>query len=672
MKHVNFLKVFVALAIMSFGQQVTAQCSFTGLDSNYCADAAASPLVGSPLGGEFSGTGIAGDFFDPGTAGPGMHDITYTYTGEKDAYYLRSVVGEPWGSSSNTDAMNSVFGMGEWSTGFFESVDVAAVFSEQTGFVYIDGSDAGALELATFLTDNITAIENWVSDGGKLFLNAAPNEGGAIDFGFGGTTLNYSDASASVDVVNTKHPAFLGPNTPTSSVMTGGSYAHATVTGTGYQNILTRSGDATKVVLCEKAWGFGRVMMGGMTTSNFHSPAIEATNWRINLIHYLGNHKNKFYLRETAEEPWGSVKNVEALDTAFGVGMWNLDYFETADAAGIFSSNTAFVFIDGSDGGALELNTFLTDNRETIESWVNAGGSLILNAAPNEGSDMDFGFDGSTLVYADASSSVDVVDVAHPAFVGPSTPTAATMTGSSYSHAHITGTGFSNILVNSSDATNIVLCEKAFGNGHIMMGGMTTTNYHTPTLEATNFRSNLFVYFNDLYDGYLCTTTATTTVLEPLEIAATITHAVSGSDGEIDITVSGGLAPYVYDWDIDGTGDYDDAEDLTGLGLGVYSVQVEDDWGCTTAASIEVKSTIGVKDEEGIVLSIYPNPTANTTLIETVGKFEYVLQDLNGKTIQTGNAVGQELLDVSNLENGVYFITVYTATSSQTVKLIKK
>ncbi|MFZ4401857.1 MAG: beta strand repeat-containing protein, partial [Bacteroidales bacterium] len=54
--------------------------SFTGLNSAYCVDASAATLVGSPLGGTFSGAGISGDIFTPSIATAGLHTITYTYT----------------------------------------------------------------------------------------------------------------------------------------------------------------------------------------------------------------------------------------------------------------------------------------------------------------------------------------------------------------------------------------------------------------------------------------------------------------------------------------------------------------------------------------------------------------------------------------------------------------
>ena len=46
--------------------------------------------------------------------------------------------------------------------------------------------------LNTFLTANLSAMQSWVSNGGSLFINAAPNEGGNINFGFG-VTLNWNN-----------------------------------------------------------------------------------------------------------------------------------------------------------------------------------------------------------------------------------------------------------------------------------------------------------------------------------------------------------------------------------------------------------------------------------------------------------------------------------------------
>ncbi|MCH2229706.1 MAG: T9SS type A sorting domain-containing protein [Crocinitomicaceae bacterium] len=673
MKKQDLIKTLLfTIASIFIGTAAYSQCSFTGLDSEYCSDASPVTLTGETAGGVFTGAGMTGDVFDPAAAGSGNHDITYNVEINKAKYYLRPQVGEPWGSTSNTDAMDLAFGSGNWTLGILELLDPAAIFTNETGFVFIDGSDQGADELETFLTANITAIEAWVYSGGRLLMNAAPNVGGDIDFGFNGSTLVYSNASSSVDVVDLKHPAFVGPNTTVAGTMTGGSYSHAHITGNDFTSVLVNSTDATNIVVCEKAWGEGRVMMGGMTMSSFHSPLLEANNFRANLLSYMGYGKNKFYLTAQVGDPWGSTANSDAMDLAFGMGLWSRDIFETLDPLEIFSENTSVVFIDGSDDGAIELAAFLLANQSVIENWVNLGGSLLINAAPNEGGDIDLGFNGSTLIYANPSNSVTVSDLAHPAYVGPNTPTSATMTGGSYSHAHITGTGFTDVLANSNDASIVVLREKAWGEGRVMMGGMTTSNYHSPLLEANNYRANLLVHMSELYDGTFCSTTNQVTVLEPIALTYSTSDEMLGMDGSIDITVSGGLAPYSFDWDNDGTGDFDDLEDLSSLTNGSYVVTVEDDAGCLYSETITVNSQLGIDNQVKIAMKLYPNPTQGETTIEVEGNFTYVFTDLNGKVISQGAGFNKEIIDLTPLYSGVYFVKVSTNEASETHRLVKK
>lgn len=66
--------VFYEVEIFSF-----PAVDFSGLDSAYCIDSPDELLSGFPEGGIFSGTGISGDVFSPGSAGPGVYNILYTY-----------------------------------------------------------------------------------------------------------------------------------------------------------------------------------------------------------------------------------------------------------------------------------------------------------------------------------------------------------------------------------------------------------------------------------------------------------------------------------------------------------------------------------------------------------------------------------------------------------------
>ena len=52
----------------------------TPVVGSFCQNEAATGLVGSPVGGSFSGPGVTGSQFDPAAAGPGTHWVTYTHT----------------------------------------------------------------------------------------------------------------------------------------------------------------------------------------------------------------------------------------------------------------------------------------------------------------------------------------------------------------------------------------------------------------------------------------------------------------------------------------------------------------------------------------------------------------------------------------------------------------
>ncbi len=53
--------------------------SFTGLNANYCVNESASTLVGSPVGGVFTGTGVSNGSFDPTTLTTGIYTVSYSY-----------------------------------------------------------------------------------------------------------------------------------------------------------------------------------------------------------------------------------------------------------------------------------------------------------------------------------------------------------------------------------------------------------------------------------------------------------------------------------------------------------------------------------------------------------------------------------------------------------------
>ncbi len=334
---------------------------------------------------------------DPGTCGAvfsfsnpiATDNCADVYTGT-DAYYIRSnVAGEPWSfatSNNNLTAMNAVFGAGGWIPEFYETANVSTVFSTATKFVFLEGSDANASELSAFLATNLPAIETYVFNGGTIFINAAPNEGGNIDFGFGGTTLNYgggSDCNGPVDAVTPSDPIFAGPFLPcTTTGYAGGSFSHAYVTGTGLTNMLQGCGD---VQFASKTWGSGIATFGGMTLPNFHSPLPDAANLRQNIISWLYNMPISL-----TPVPVPTVTQVAGptSGSVFPVGTTTVT-FEAVDASGNSSTCSFDVTVvdnlaPATNGGALVLSIYYGGFNLDEGSWelYDSTNTLIASGGP--------------------------------------------------------------------------------------------------------------------------------------------------------------------------------------------------------------------------------------------------------------------------------------------------
>jgi|GEM_PF-1892561 len=70
-------------------------------------------------------------------------------------------------------------------------------------------------------------------------------------------------------------------------------------------------------------------------------------------------------------------------------------------------------------------------------------------------------------------------------------------------------------------------------------------------------------------------------------------------------------------------------------------------------------------------VKIYPNPFSNRIQLKnTTGQENYQLYNSLGQIIWTGKNIEQQ--DFSNLQNGIYFLKVYTQTRQQILKLIKQ
>ena len=107
-------------------------------------------------------------------------------------------------------------------------------------------------------------------------------------------------------------------------------------------------------------------------------------------------------------------------------------------------------------------------------------------------------------------------------------------------------------------------------------------------------QSNLVagVYQVTVTDANGCTTVLEDLLItEPTEIILSSTSTPAscngGTDGSIDLTVSGGIPPYTYDW----TPGFWITEDLTGLTAGTYTVFVTDNQDCQVSTEVIIEGS---------------------------------------------------------------------------------
>ncbi|WP_373877013.1 SprB repeat-containing protein, partial [Neptunitalea chrysea] len=147
-----------------------------------------------------------------------------------------------------------------------------------------------------------------------------------------------------------------------------------------------------------------------------------------------------------------------------------------------------------------------------------------------------------------------------------------------------------NALTTSTSYTSALCNGSADGTIDLTVsGGNAPYIYSWSNGAATEDLTGLVAgtYTAIVTDDSGCTTTAIVTITEPSLLVATSTSTNvscnSDANGTIDLTVSGGDAPYSYDWSNTAT-----TEDLTGLAAGTYTVIVTDNNGCTVTETVVI------------------------------------------------------------------------------------
>lgn len=220
-------------------------------------------------------------------------------------------------------------------------------------------------------------------------------------------------------------------------------------------------------------------------------------------------------------------------------------------------------------------------------------------------------------------------------------------------------------------ATTHVKCAGE-NNGSIMLsiaGGQAPYIYNWSNGAATNSLSNVAAgdYTLTITDATNRQLILNTTVNQPqvLELQATTTQTGCGaSTGSIDLQVSGGTAPYSYNWSNEAA-----TQDISNLAAGTYSVVVTDANQCSTTAeySIQGSSAMDVRLSGGYNVC---TTTAITASI-TGGTAPYTYRWSTGETSAsiTPAAEGTYSLTVTDASGCTATASTVTTTSSEPIRI---
>ncbi len=208
-------------------------------------------------------------------------------------------------------------------------------------------------------------------------------------------------------------------------------------------------------------------------------------------------------------------------------------------------------------------------------------------------------------------------------------------------------------------ATNIACFGNASGAIDLTpSGGTPPYTYLWSTTASSQDLNGLLpgIYNVNIKDANNCTSTNSATLTQPIAAlnatATSINPSCFGTtNGSVDVTVSGGTAPYFYAWSNTAT-----TQDLSFVGAGTYNLVITDSQGCT----FNIQRVLGQPAPNGISLSptavlCYGDSTGGINLSVSGGTAPYTYSWSTSDTTQ----------NISNLNAGSYSVTVTDAQSCQ-------
>ena len=147
-------------------------------------------------------------------------------------------------------------------------------------------------------------------------------------------------------------------------------------------------------------------------------------------------------------------------------------------------------------------------------------------------------------------------------------------------------------------------------------------------------------------------------------------------------TSTDGGANYTDIWDSQTIGEYDNFEyfqatpNIANLG-GQSNVKIRfsyigQDGAQIMLDDITIDGTVGINENTSNTISIYPNPATTVLNVDAEGYNTVEIVNILGQVVYGANATSNMQINVSLLDNGVYFVRLSGANGTATQKFVKK
>lgn len=344
----------------------------------------------------------------------------------------------------------------------------------------------------------------------------------------------------------------------------------------------------------------------------------------------------------------GSITNNTSGGTGAYSYIWN-DAVTTQNRTSLSSGNYS---VTSTDANGCSASSSATVNQPTQLSVTSTHTDVLCNGGSTGAVDLSVsgGTSGYSYSWTNGATTQDLTTMA----AGNYTVTVQDINNCTASHT---------IAVTEPaplQATSINANVSCFGgsNGGVQLsvsGGVIpyifnwSNNINSQTLNSLQAGT----YSVTVQDQHNCTTTLTVNIIEPTAIVATtaVTNVScnSGSNGAIDLSVSGGTSGYTYNW-----GGGITTQDRTSIPAGLYTVTVTDANNCNITASATVSQPSSVSVSSAVTnILCYGNATGAINITATGGTSPYNYNWGSGVIVE----------DRAGLSAGSYTVTVTDANS---------